>query len=135
MKVGFRQPSIKKSFKARTIGRIKRSVKSQIIPFYGKKGIGFIKNPRRAVYNAVYHRTTVGASDLIKSMADPANRPTVVRATKQQHSGLWSFLLYAFILFIIGASIVKTYPVPGWFMVAAGACYFISYFVLKGRKK
>lgn len=135
MKMGFRKPSIKRSIKARTTGRLKRQIKSSINPFYGKKGMGLLRNPRRAVYNAVYHQTTVGASDVIKSMADPANRPTVARATKQQHSGLWSFLLYAFILFMIGASIVKTYPVPGWIMVVAGACYFFSYFVLKGRQK
>lgn len=135
MKMGFRKPSIKRSIKAQTTGRLKRQIKSSINPFYGKKGMGLLRNPRRAVYNAVYHRTTVGASDVIKSMADPANRPTVARATKQQHSGLWSFLLYAFILFMIGASIVKTYPVHGWIMVGAGACYFISYFILKGRQK
>lgn len=135
MKVGIRRPSIKRSFKARTTGRLKRQIKSSINPFYGKKGMGLLRNPRRAVYNAVYHRTTVGASDVIKSVADPANRPIVARATKQQHSGLWSFLLYAFILFMIGASIVKTYAVPGWLMIVAGACYFISYFILKGRQK
>ncbi|NRO19852.1 hypothetical protein IMAU60211_01799 [Lactobacillus helveticus] len=55
----FRKPSLKASFKARTTGRAKRAVKRAIIPGYGKKGTGFIKNPKRSVYNAVYHRTSI----------------------------------------------------------------------------
>lgn len=42
-----------------TTGRFKRAVKRQVIPFYGKKGVGWIKNPKKAAYNAVYHRTTI----------------------------------------------------------------------------
>ncbi|CDI61195.1 Putative uncharacterized protein [Lactobacillus helveticus CIRM-BIA 104] len=49
----------KASFKARTTGRAKRAVKRAIIPGYGKKGTGFIKNPKRSMYNAVYHRTVL----------------------------------------------------------------------------
>lgn len=37
MKFGIRKPSIKKSFKARTTGKIKRKAKKVINPFYGKK--------------------------------------------------------------------------------------------------
>lgn len=58
MKVGFRKPSIKKSISARTTGRLKRSIKKAIIPGYGKKGIGWIKNPKKAIYNKIYHKTT-----------------------------------------------------------------------------
>lgn len=61
--VWIRKPSLKKSFKARTTGRLKRSVKKALIPVYGKKGMGYIKNPKRAVYNKVYNKTTV---DLLK---------------------------------------------------------------------
>lgn len=66
MKFGFRTPSLKKSFKARTTGRLKRKVKSSIIPFYGKKGTGLIKNPKKAIYNKVYKKTTFGLRDLFK---------------------------------------------------------------------
>lgn len=59
MKVGVRTPSLKKSFKARTTGKIKRKVKKTVNPLYGKKGMGFIKNPKRAVYNKIYRKTTV----------------------------------------------------------------------------
>ena len=66
MKVGFRKPSFKKSFKARTTGRIKRSVKRTLNPFYGKKGMGWAKNPKRALYNKVYKKTTFGVSDVAR---------------------------------------------------------------------
>ena len=66
MKFGFRKPSVKKSIKARTTGRIKRTVKKTINPLYGKKGIGFIKNPKKAIYNKVYNKTNFGLSDIFK---------------------------------------------------------------------
>lgn len=58
MKFGFRKPSLKKSIKARTTGKLKRKAKKAVVPFYGKKGTGIIKNPKKAVYNKVYHRTS-----------------------------------------------------------------------------
>ena len=61
MKFGIRTPNIKKSLKARTTGRAKRAVKKAIIPGYGKKGTGIIKNPKKAVYNKIYNKTTVSA--------------------------------------------------------------------------
>ena len=53
-----RKPSLKKSFKARTTGKIKRKIKRTVNPLYGKKGMGYIKNPKRAVKNKIYHKTT-----------------------------------------------------------------------------
>ena len=66
VKIGFRKPSLKKSFRARTTGKWKRKVKRTINPFYGKKGMGFIKNPRRSVRNKVYKKTTFGWQDIFK---------------------------------------------------------------------
>lgn len=40
MKFGFRMPSLKKSLSARTTGCLKREIKKEIIPGYGKKGMG-----------------------------------------------------------------------------------------------
>lgn len=65
MKVGFRKPSIKKSIKARTTSKVKRKIKKVVNPYYGKKGMGYIKNPKKAVYNKVYHKTTFGLSDIL----------------------------------------------------------------------
>ena len=47
MKFGLRTPSLKRSFKARTTGRAKRAVKKALIPGYGKKGMGWLKNPKK----------------------------------------------------------------------------------------
>lgn len=58
MKFGVRKPSFKKSIKARTTGRINRAVKRTVNPLYGKKGVGFVKDPSRSIKNAVYQRTT-----------------------------------------------------------------------------
>ena len=66
MKLGFRTPSIKKSISARTTGRAKRALKKAVIPGYGKKGTGWLKNPRKAVYNKVYKKTTFDLRDLFK---------------------------------------------------------------------
>ena len=66
MKIGMRKPSIKKSLKARTTGKLKRSVKKAVIPGYGEKGMGWIKNPKKAVYNKVYKKTSFSIFDLFK---------------------------------------------------------------------
>lgn len=66
MKFGMRKPSLKKSFKARTTGKVKRKAKKTINPLYGKKGIGFIKNPKRSIKNKIYKKTTFSLWDLFK---------------------------------------------------------------------
>lgn len=66
MKVGFRTPSISRSIRARTTGRAKRKIKSSINPLYGKSGVGFIKNPKKAVNNKIYRKTTFGIGDILK---------------------------------------------------------------------
>ena len=66
MKFGMRKPSIKRSIKARTTGRAKRAVKKSINPVYGKKGVGFAKDPTQSIKNAVYKRTTFSIWDLFK---------------------------------------------------------------------
>ena len=66
MRFGMRKPSFKKSFRARTTGRAKRAVKRALIPGYGKKGMGWIKDPKKAMYNKVYHKTTFSIWDILK---------------------------------------------------------------------
>ncbi len=66
MKFGMRTPSLKKSISARTKGRATRAVKKALIPGYGKKGIGWIKDPKRAAYNKVYNKTSFSLWDLFK---------------------------------------------------------------------
>ena len=66
MKIGMRTPSLKKSLKARTTGKAKKAIKKAVIPGYGKKGMGLLKNPKKAVYNKVYKKTSFSLLDLFK---------------------------------------------------------------------
>ncbi len=66
MKFGMRKPSLRKSFRARTTGRVKRSVKKKLIPGYGRKGMGWLRNPKKAAYNKIYNKTTFSIRDLFK---------------------------------------------------------------------
>ncbi|ENZ12382.1 hypothetical protein [Enterocloster clostridioformis] len=66
MKFGMRKISPMKSLKARTTGRAKKTVKKALIPGYGKKGMGWIKNPKKAAYNKVYKKTSFSLFDLFK---------------------------------------------------------------------
>ncbi|MFC4737674.1 hypothetical protein ACFO4L_13805 [Bacillus daqingensis] len=68
MKFGVRKPSLKRSLKARTTGRAKRTVKKAVTPGYGKKGMGYVKNPKKAVYNKVYKKTSFSIFDLFKKL-------------------------------------------------------------------
>lgn len=62
MKLGFRKINLKKSLKARTTGKLKRSLKKAVNPLYGKKGMG-LAQPEKAIYNKVYKKTSF---DLLK---------------------------------------------------------------------
>ncbi|KWZ72204.1 hypothetical protein HMPREF3198_02072 [Winkia neuii] len=66
MKFGMRTPSLTRSIKARTTGRAKRAIKRALIPGYGRKGMGYLKNPKRAAKNSVYKRTTFSLWDMFK---------------------------------------------------------------------
>jgi hypothetical protein len=66
MKFGIRKPSLRKSFRARTTGRVKRSIKRKWIPGYGRKGMGWLSNPKKAAYNKIYNKTTFSIRDLFK---------------------------------------------------------------------
>lgn len=66
MKIGMKTPNFKKSIKARTTGKVKRKIKKALIPGYGKKGMGWVKDPKRAAYNKVYNKTSFSLFDLFK---------------------------------------------------------------------
>ncbi|MDQ0169196.1 hypothetical protein J2T19_000633 [Paenibacillus tundrae] len=65
MKIGLRKSSLKKRLSART------SIKRQIVHRSGLKmprGYGWLRNPKRALYNKVYNKTTFSLTSLIKKM-------------------------------------------------------------------
>ncbi|MGL5642024.1 MAG: hypothetical protein ACRDDM_07125 [Paraclostridium sp.] len=60
-----RKVNIKKSVSARTKGKATRSVRKVIMPNYGKKGMGWITNPKKAAYNKVYKKTSYSIIDIL----------------------------------------------------------------------
>jgi hypothetical protein len=65
MNFGIRKPSLRKMFSAKT------SIKRQIVHKAGLKmprGLGFLRNPKKAVYNKVYNKFTISIQTLIKKL-------------------------------------------------------------------
>ena len=65
MKYGMRTPNINKRISARTTGKITRTMNKAVNPLYGKKGMGFINDPSKAVYNKVYNKATTSVDKII----------------------------------------------------------------------
>ena len=72
MKIGFRIPSFKKRLAART--SVKRVLRHSL-GLKAPRGWGWLTNPRKAAYNRVYNRTTVGCGLVV--MVLPAVAGTV----------------------------------------------------------
>ncbi|SFI30373.1 hypothetical protein SAMN05192551_11145 [Tindallia magadiensis] len=68
MKIGMRTPNLKKRVKARTTGKLKRKAKGAVNPLYGMKDMGYAKNPKRAIKNKVYKKTTFDLFSVIKKL-------------------------------------------------------------------
>lgn len=68
MKYGMRTPNINKRISARTTGKITRTVNKTVNPLYSKKGIGIVNDPKKALYNKVYSKTTVSVDDIVNSI-------------------------------------------------------------------
>lgn len=130
MKYGVRKPNVKKSIKARTTGKVKRQVKKAVNPLYGKKGMGIVNDPKKAAYNAVYNRTTVGVSDLVKEAASAtqksaANVPHTVPQKKEYSDRMYNvcgtlMIALGVILALLGLFLLLAVPVGGIVAVAVG---------------
>ena len=134
MKVGIRKPSIKKSFKARTTGMVKRKVKSAINPFYGKKGIGFIRNPKRAVKNAVYHRTTIGIRDLISNTPTDFKQAPVTRKATTGDSFAMSLIFFCALMFLLFGFFTLSFSAPAAVFAFICSLSAFFYFVILRKK-
>ncbi len=73
MKIGFRKPSFSKSFSAATRGTVNRAIKSALIPGYGKKGVGIL-NPKRYLYNKIYHALTIDTVGMLTGKPSATKR-------------------------------------------------------------
>lgn len=136
MKIGMRKPSLTRSLKARTTGKWKRQAKKAIIPGYGKKGMGWVKNPKKAMYNKVYHKTTFGLSDLFKPSKKKAknNKQPLQYDSSRQHTsnknkrGSFIFLIVSLILLFIVPPLGVLLLLVNFFV------FIIKYFSSKKRK-
>jgi hypothetical protein len=63
MNFGFRKPSLKKRISARTSW--KRYVRHSM-GIKMPRGYGVFTNPKRAIYNKIYRKTTFGLEDIFK---------------------------------------------------------------------
>ena len=113
MKIGLRTPSASKRIKARTTGKLKRGAKRAINPTYGMKGMGYIKDPERAIKNKIYHKVTVDPLDLLQSGAQSpddeyhAEDPDLEEAVDQDDGlRLFPFMFFSEIICLI-VTIVK----------------------------
>ena len=131
-----RKPSLTRSLKARTTSKWKRQAKKAIIPGYVKKGMGWVKNPKKAMYNKVYHKTTFGLSDLFKPSKKRAknNKQPLQYDSSRQHTsnknnrGSLIFLIVSLILLFI-------VPLLGVLLLLVNFFVFIiKYFSSKKRK-
>lgn len=93
MKSGIRTPNLKKSLKAKTTGRMKRQIKKSVNPLYGKKGMGYVNNPKKAIYNKVYNKTTVdivpkgkSKTNTNKTSDETTHITDTTKATKNEYS-------------------------------------------------
>ena len=136
MKIGMRKPSLTRSLKARTTSKWKRQAKKAIIPGYGKKGMGWVKNPKKAMYNKVYHKTTFGLSDLFKPSKKRAknNKQPLQYDSSRQHTsnknnrGSLIFLIVSLILLFIVPPLGVLLLLVNFFI------FIIKYFSSKKRK-
>lgn len=65
MKIGIRKPSLKKMIAART--SVKRIVRHNI-GLKAPRGFGWLTNPKKALYNRIYNRTTIDVFSLLKKL-------------------------------------------------------------------
>lgn len=83
MKFGFRTPSFKRSLSAATKGAAKRAIMREIVPYYGKRGMGW-SNPKKAAYNRVYNMTTASPIDILTDK--PKGRKAITETPTAQNT-------------------------------------------------
>jgi len=82
MKFGLRIPSLKKRIAART--SLKRYVRHSL-GLKAPRGWGFLTDPKRAVYNRIYNRTSFGFLVVIFAICSPAIGTITFLVFKQMH--------------------------------------------------
>ena len=107
MKIGLRTPSLEKSFKARTTGRLKRQMKKSVNPLYGKKGMGLINNPKKAIYNKIYSKKST--SENVQTYDIPGNDEAEYAIYHINYTGnKWVYIALAVLFGIFGIQFFYT---------------------------
>jgi len=70
MKFGIRKPSLKKMIASRTSP--KRFIRHNL-GIKAPRGLGWILNPKKALYNKIYNKTSISLSTLIKKILKSLN--------------------------------------------------------------
>ncbi len=90
MKFGIRTPSLKKRFAART--SIKRYIRHSV-GLKMPRGYGFITNPKRAIYNKVYNKTSVSLDKILKTSKIKHSKQTML----VKSDGGFGWIKYVFV--------------------------------------
>ena len=108
--------------------------KKAVNPLYGKKGMGLVNDPKKAAYNAVYSRTTVGVSDVLKgatTASGQASVPPSPAPVKKEYSdrtynvcGI-TLIVIGVILVLLGLLLLITSPIYGAIAVLGGVLAFV----------
>lgn len=104
MKMGFRSPSPRRSFSAKTTGKVTRTVKKSVNPLYGKKGSGYLNDPTKAVYNKVYNQTTKSVISQTNDAAcdyDNTSYNAENDSVNKAAAGCSTFLVYVYLLPVV----------------------------------
>ncbi len=111
MKFGIRTPSLKRRFAART--SVKRYVRHSL-GIKMPRGYGFITNPKRALYNKIYNKTSFSFDKLLKTPKSRVSNQNL----DIKPSTVWKWVKYIFIgififtplwPFVLGYFIYKIY--------------------------
>ena len=87
MKFGLRTPTFKRSLSAATKGAAKRALMLEIVPYYGKRGMGWA-NPKKAAYNRVYNMTTASPIDILTDK--PKDRKAIIETPTAQNTASYT---------------------------------------------
>lgn len=115
MKFGFRKPSLKKRFAART--SVKRVIRHNL-GLKAPRGMGWVTNPKKAAYNRVYNRTTFGLG--------AGSR----RASTSGHADGCGCLIVVSALTAVGVAVLFVVGQLGWaaLPLGIGAIALLSFF-------
>lgn len=135
--MGIRKPSLKKSIKARTTGKLKRKVKKSINPFYGKRGMGLLNNPKKSIYNKVYSNTTYSVFNASEYKNNNINYKYIETENNNIFSkfGILNLIIGIISIPIFLLGLLMKHYILALFILVMGLLNIYGYFYVKKNKK